>query len=58
MHNADIHQKNDVLGMQTCYHCAMGSLVGQLYEYSHLEFSLTNLFASAFYVLTGYGLHV
>jgi len=31
-------------------------LVGQLYEYSHLEFSLTtNLFASAFYVLTGYG---
>jgi cytochrome c oxidase subunit 3 len=35
-------------------------LVGQLYEYTHLEFGLTtNLFASAFYVLTGFhGLHV
>ena len=33
---------------------------GQLYEYSHLEFGLTtNLFASTFYVLTGFhGLHV
>jgi cytochrome c oxidase subunit III len=35
-------------------------LAGQLYEYSHLEFGLTtNLFASTFYVLTGFhGLHV
>jgi len=35
-------------------------LAGQLYEYSHLEFGLTtNLFASSFYVLTGFhGLHV
>jgi cytochrome c oxidase subunit 3 len=33
---------------------------GQLYEYSNLEFSLTsNLFASTFYVLTGFhGMHV
>ncbi|MCS6812508.1 MAG: heme-copper oxidase subunit III [Cyanobacteria bacterium] len=35
-------------------------LAGQLYEYNHLEFTLaTNLFASTFYVLTGFhGLHV
>jgi cytochrome c oxidase subunit 3 len=35
-------------------------LAGQIYEYSHLEFGLkTNLFASTFYVLTGFhGLHV
>lgn len=35
-------------------------LMGQLYEYAHLEFGLTtNLFASSFYVLTGFhGLHV
>jgi cytochrome c oxidase subunit 3 len=35
-------------------------LAGQLYEYYHLEFGLTtNLFASAFFVLTGFhGLHV
>jgi Heme/copper-type cytochrome/quinol oxidase, subunit 3 len=35
-------------------------LAGQLYEYSNLEFGLTtNLFASTFYVLTGFhGLHV
>ena len=35
-------------------------LTGQVYEYSHLEFGLTtNLYASAFYVLTGFhGLHV
>ncbi|NEP17286.1 MAG: heme-copper oxidase subunit III, partial [Leptolyngbya sp. SIO4C1] len=33
---------------------------GQVYEYTHLEFGLTsNLFASTFYVLTGFhGLHV
>jgi len=40
---------------------AMGGifLAGQLYEYSHLFSLTTNLFASAFYVLTGFhGLHV
>ena len=65
MHNADTAvKKNDVKGMQTwlAITAAMGAifLVGQLYEYSHLEFTLTtNLFASAFYVLTGFhGLHV
>lgn len=65
MHNADTAiKKNDVLGMQTwlAITAAMGGifLVGQLYEYSHLEFGLTtNLFASAFYVMTGFhGLHV
>jgi cytochrome c oxidase subunit 3 len=65
IHNADTAiKKNDVLGMRTWLGitAAMGAifLVGQLYEYSHLEFGLTtNLFASAFYVLTGFhGLHV
>ena len=65
MHNADTAiKKNDVLGMQTwlAITAAMGGifLVGQLYEYTHLEFGLTtNVFASAFYVLTGFhGLHV
>lgn len=35
-------------------------LIGQMYEYFHLEMGLTtNLFASCFYVLTGFhGLHV
>ena len=35
-------------------------LVGQIYEYTHAEFGLTtNLFASCFYILTGFhGLHV
>jgi cytochrome c oxidase subunit 3 len=65
IHNADTAiKKNDVLGMRTwlAITAAMGAifLVGQLYEYSNLEFGLTtNLFASAFYVLTGFhGLHV
>jgi cytochrome c oxidase subunit 3 len=65
MHNADTAiKKNDVSGMRTWLGitAAMGAifLAGQLYEYSHLEFTLTtNLFASAFYVLTGFhGLHV
>lgn len=65
MHNADTAiKKNDVSGMRTwlAITAAMGIifLVGQMYEYSHLEFGLTtNLFASAFYVLTGFhGLHV
>ncbi|PIG92610.1 heme-copper oxidase subunit III [Gloeocapsopsis sp. IPPAS B-1203] len=65
MHNADTAiKKNDVGGMRTwlAITAAMGAifLAGQLYEYSNLEFGLTtNLFASAFYVLTGFhGLHV
>ena len=65
IHNADTAiKKNDVAGMRTwmAITAAMGAvfLAGQLYEYAHLEFSLTtNLFASAFYVLTGFhGLHV
>ena len=65
MHNADVAvKKNDVKGMQKwlAITAAMGAIFldGQLYEYRHLEFTLTtNLFASAFYVLTGFhGLHV
>jgi cytochrome c oxidase subunit 3 len=57
-------KKNDVSGLQLWLGitAAMGAifLAGQLYEYFHLEFGLkTNLFASCFYVLTGFhGLHV
>jgi cytochrome c oxidase subunit 3 len=65
MHNADSAiKKNDVKGMRIwlTLTAIMGTvfLVGQVYEYTHLEFGLTtNLFASAFYVLTGFhGLHV
>jgi cytochrome c oxidase subunit III len=65
MHNAEpAIKKNDVKGMQFWFGitAAMGAvfLVGQLYEYFHLEFGLTtNLYASTFYVLTGFhGLHV
>lgn len=65
IHNADVAvKKNDVKGLQKWFGitAAMGAifLVGQLYEYFHLEFGLTtNLFASTFYVLTGFhGLHV
>ncbi len=65
IHNADVAvKKNDVKGLQKWFAitAAMGLifLVGQLYEYFHLEFGLTtNLFASTFYVLTGFhGLHV
>ncbi|MDX2230853.1 MAG: heme-copper oxidase subunit III [Leptolyngbyaceae cyanobacterium bins.349] len=65
IHNADVAvKKNDVKGLQKWFAitAAMGAifLVGQLYEYFHLEFGLkTNLFASTFYVLTGFhGLHV
>lgn len=65
IHNADTAiKKNDVKGLRTWFAitAAMGAifLVGQLYEYFHLEFGLkTNLFASTFYVLTGFhGLHV
>lgn len=65
IHNADTAiKKNDVKGLRTWFGItiAMGVvfLIGQLYEYYHLEFGLTtNLFASTFYVLTGFhGLHV
>ncbi|AFZ03111.1 heme-copper oxidase subunit III [Calothrix sp. PCC 6303] len=65
IHNADTAiKKNDVKGMQKWFAitAVMGIifLCGQVYEYTHLEFGLTtNLFASAFYVLTGFhGLHV
>lgn len=57
-------RKNDVRGLQVWLGLTalLGAvfLGGQLYEYSHLEFDLTtNLFASIFYVLTGFhGLHV
>ncbi len=65
IHNADTAiKKNDVKGLRLWFAitAAMGAvfLAGQLYEYFHLEFGLkTNLFASTFYVLTGFhGLHV
>ena len=65
IHNADTAiKKNNVWGMRIWFGITalMGItfLVGQVYEYTHLEFGLTtNLFASAFYVLTGFhGLHV
>ncbi|MGJ5675590.1 MAG: cytochrome c oxidase subunit 3 [Nostochopsis sp.] len=65
IHNADTAiKKNDVRGMQMWFAitAVMGIIFlgGQMYEYFHLEFGLTtNLFASAFYVLTGFhGLHV
>jgi cytochrome c oxidase subunit 3 len=65
IHRADTDIKNNnVQGMRLWFFitAAMGAifLVGQLYEYTHLEFGLTtNLFASTFYVLTGFhGLHV
>jgi cytochrome c oxidase subunit 3 len=65
IHNGDTAiKKNDVAGLQKWFGitAAMGAifLVGQLYEYFHLEFGLkSNLFASTFYVLTGFhGLHV
>ncbi|MGK7944034.1 MAG: heme-copper oxidase subunit III [Microcystaceae cyanobacterium] len=57
-------RKNNLAGLQFWYGltAAMGIvfLAGQLYEYYHLEMGLTtNLFASCFYVLTGFhGLHV
>jgi cytochrome c oxidase subunit 3 len=57
-------KKNDVSGLKLWFGLTalMGIifLLGQGYEYFHLEFGLTtNLFASFFYVLTGFhGLHV
>lgn len=65
IHNAESAIKNnDVKGLRLWFGLTalMGAifLAGQLYEYAHLEFGLTtNLFASTFYVLTGFhGLHV
>lgn len=65
IHNADTAiKKNDAKGMRLWFGITalMGAifLAGQLYEYFHLEFGLkTNLYASTFYVLTGFhGLHV
>jgi cytochrome c oxidase subunit III len=65
IHNAEGDIKNNnVKGLQVWFGltAAMGIifLFGQLYEYMHLEFGLkTNLYASTFYVLTGFhGLHV
>lgn len=65
IHQADTAvKKNDVAGLRLWLlaTAVMGAIFlgGQLYEYSHLEFGLkTNLFASTFYVLTGFhGLHV
>ena len=60
----DAIKKNDQSGLQLWFAITalMGAifLAGQLYEYFHLEFGLTtNLFASSFFVLTGFhGLHV
>lgn len=57
-------QKNDVKGLQLWFGITalMGIIFlgGQLYEYAHTGFGLTdNLFTSCFYVLTGFhGLHV
>lgn len=65
VHQADVAIKqNNVFKARLWFLAtmAMGAtfLAGQLYEYNHLEFGLSsNLFASSFYVLTGFhGLHV
>ncbi|MCU0526076.1 MAG: heme-copper oxidase subunit III [Elainella sp. Prado103] len=65
IHRADTAIKqNNVNGLRKWFAitAAMGAifLAGQLYEYHNLEFGLTtNLYASTFYVLTGFhGLHV
>ncbi|EDX84649.1 Cytochrome c oxidase subunit III subfamily [Synechococcus sp. PCC 7335] len=65
IHKADTAVKNNnVGGVKTWFAVTivMGTifLLGQGYEYANLEFSLKdNLFASTFYVLTGFhGLHV
>lgn len=65
IHNADTDiKKNNVAGLRKWFAitAVMGAifLAGQLYEYFHLEFGLkANIFASTFYVLTGFhGLHV
>lgn len=65
IHNAETAiKKNDVNGLRLWFGLTaiMGIIFlgGQLYEYYHLPFGLKdNLFASTFYVLTGFhGLHV
>jgi cytochrome c oxidase subunit III len=65
MHKGQVALKNnDIKGLQLWFGitAAMGLafLMGQGYEYFHAEFGLkTNLFASCFYVVTGFhGLHV
>ncbi len=65
IHQADVAiKKNNVGGLRKwfAFTALMGVvfLAGQLYEYHNLEFGLTtNLYASTFYVLTGFhGLHV
>lgn len=65
IHQADVAVKrNQIRGARLWFLAtiAMGAsfLAGQVYEYYHLGFGLkTNLFASTFYVLTGFhGLHV
>lgn len=65
IHQADTAIKqNNVAGLRKwfIFTAIMGAtfLAGQVYEYSHLEFGLTtNLYASTFYVLTGFhGMHV
>lgn len=65
IHQADTAiKKNNVAALRAWFLATaiMGIIFlgGQLYEYTHLEFGLTtNLFASTFYVLTGFhGLHV
>jgi cytochrome c oxidase subunit 3 len=65
IHKADTAiKKSNVAGLRFWFlvTAVMGAvfLAGQIYEYNHLEFGLkTNLYASTFYVLTGFhGLHV
>jgi cytochrome c oxidase subunit III len=65
IHQADAAIKRDDIKSVRWWFLAtfiMGAifLCGQVYEYNHLEFGLTtNLFASTFYVLTGFhGFHV
>jgi cytochrome c oxidase subunit 3 len=65
IHQADVAIKQDDLSGARRWFLitmAMGAtfLAGQLYEYNHLGFGIkSNLFASTFYVLTGFhGLHV
>ncbi|MBD3881025.1 heme-copper oxidase subunit III [Phormidium tenue FACHB-886] len=65
IHNAEAAiKKNDVKGLRLWFAITalMGIvfLAGQVFEYNNLEFGLkTNLYASTFYVLTGFhGLHV
>jgi cytochrome c oxidase subunit 3 len=62
--NAAVKSGSDVKGLRIWFAVTalMGAIFlgGQLFEYSNLEFGLkTNLYASTFYVLTGFhGLHV